>query len=172
MFFNILSVFGAIAGVVFFVMVLVALSMRQNPDLVIKWKVGKGAIRPFMAHDTDAGFDFFAPKSVTIPPKSTVKIDTRVSWEPNRHCYMQIQGRSGLAFNYGIEATNAGVIDENYRGSIGIKLFNTTDIQYEIKAGDRIAQGVVIMLPKIRSMKSDSLSSSDRGTSGFGGSGK
>jgi len=78
--------------------------------------------------------------------------------------------RSGLAWKQSIDV-GAGVIDADYRGSVGVILFNHSDQGFEIKAGDRIAQLIVqkILTPQV--LEVEDLDSTFRGVGGFGSTG-
>lgn len=84
--------------------------------------------------------------------------------------WVRIEGRSGLGFKHGI-LPHPGIIDCGYRGSAGIKLYNLTDKDYEIKAGDRIAQFVVYNNHDV-DVSEGEIEESLRGEKGFGSSGK
>lgn len=93
--------------------------------------------------------------------------------------YGQIKGRSGLSLLHNIEVCNAGVIDQDYRGTIKVKLYNTGDTDYIVKKGDRICQIIFYLIPKIKidlveSQKDDILElfNTTRGVNGIGSSGK
>ena len=78
--------------------------------------------------------------------------------------------RSGLAWKHSIDV-GAGVIDADYRGPVGVILFNHSDTDFEVKVGDRIAQLIieVIMIPDVAEV--DDLDSTARGSGGFGSTG-
>jgi dUTP pyrophosphatase len=78
--------------------------------------------------------------------------------------------RSGLAWKHSIDV-GAGVIDADYRGPVGVILFNHSDVDFEVKAGDRIAQLIIekIMTPNV--MAVEDLDSTVRGEGGFGSTG-
>jgi dUTP pyrophosphatase len=82
----------------------------------------------------------------------------------------RVAPRSGLAVKHGI-ATGAGVVDEDYRGEVRVLLFNHGDADFEIQAGDRIAQMVLerIVTPEVKVM--EELEESVRGAGGFGSTG-
>ena len=127
---------------------------------------------PVKAHETDAAFDLYADEDVVVPAGGAVNLTTNVTWEPSEKlCYMQIKGRSGLAFKSGIEASSAGVIDSDYRGAIGVRLINTTKEDFKISKGDRCAQGVVIPLVRTKAKLGAVNHDTCRGKSGFGSSG-
>jgi dUTP pyrophosphatase len=84
----------------------------------------------------------------------------------------QVRPRSGLALKQGIGMLNApGTIDADYRGEIGIILFNFSDKPFIIQRGDRIAQLVFARVEKASFVKVASLSETERGTGGFGHTG-
>ena len=84
----------------------------------------------------------------------------------------QVRPRSGLALKHGIGMLNApGTIDADYRGEIGVILFNFSDTPYPIRRGDRIAQLVFAKLEKAAFVKVDALSETARGAGGFGHTG-
>lgn len=83
-----------------------------------------------------------------------------------------VQPRSGLAANYGITLTNSpGLIDSNYRGEIKVIIQNTGSEDFEIKAGDRIAQLVIMPVERADFDAVEELPVSNRGQGGFGSSG-
>jgi len=140
-------------------------------------KMTKNAIIPTRKLKTDAGIDFYSMYSNCIMGHSSCIIPLNIAWQVEDipvgyNVYMQIQSRSGLAFNYSIECTNAGVIDQNYRGCISVKLYNMSNKTYYIKMGDRIAQGVIKLLPQFEIEEALVLDDTDRGNNGFGSSGK
>jgi dUTP pyrophosphatase len=81
-----------------------------------------------------------------------------------------IKSKSGLMVNHGI--TSDGTIDAHYTGSIRVCLFNHGGSKYEVKAGDKIAQLVIVpcLLPELELV--DSLEETDRGDNGFGSTGR
>lgn len=145
-------------------------------------KMEEGAIIPTFANGDgrNAGLDLYAclPADkgwVEIRPGDCMTISTGIAWEPisGCRCAMLIKSRSGMAIKHGIECSNAGVIDSTYRGAIAVKLYNHGYKAYVVNRGDRIAQGVVHLLPDIASIEEvDSLGETSRGTAGFGSSGR
>jgi dUTP pyrophosphatase len=84
----------------------------------------------------------------------------------------QVRPRSGLALKHGIGMLNApGTIDADYRGEIGVILFNFSDKPFTIHRGDRIAQIVFAKIEKAKIMRVDELSETARGAGGFGHTG-
>jgi dUTP pyrophosphatase len=126
----------------------------------------------------NAGIDFCAAERVVIYPKESRAVGLGVAWEvckqpgDMKKYAMIIQSRSGLAFNKMIEASNAGVIDEHYRGEIKVRLYNNGDDPFVVEVGDRVCQGIVHVLPEIYKIEMASeLSETNRGSKGFGSSG-
>jgi len=84
----------------------------------------------------------------------------------------QVRPRSGLALKYGIGMLNApGTIDADYRGEIGIILFNFSDVPFTVRRGDRIAQLVFARIEKASLTQVSVLSDTKRGAGGFGHTG-
>ena len=81
----------------------------------------------------------------------------------------QIRPRSGLALKKGITVLNTpGTVDADYRGEVGVILFNTSDEDFEVKAGDRIAQIVLNKVEQINWVEVEELDETERGDGGFG----
>lgn len=84
-----------------------------------------------------------------------------------------VSPRSGMALKEGITVLNSpGVIDPGYRGELGVILINHSDEDFFISKGDRIAQFIVLRTPRIEWNLVDDLEDSERGETGFGGTGK
>ncbi|MGD1980955.1 MAG: dUTP diphosphatase [Flavobacteriaceae bacterium] len=85
----------------------------------------------------------------------------------------QVRPRSGLAAKQGISVLNApGTIDADYRGEIGVILVNLSNKAVTIQPGDRIAQLVFAKFEQVQWKSSDKLNTTERGTGGFGSTGK
>lgn len=84
--------------------------------------------------------------------------------------FVNVAPRSGLTWKHSIDV-GAGVIDADYRGPVGVILFNHSDTEFEIKAGDRIAQLIIekIVTPQVTEV--DDLDFTIRGAGGFGSTG-
>jgi len=121
-----------------------------------------------------AGMDVYAADSFDVPAGSTrlVKTCIAVSWSgPDAsNYYLRVAPRSGLALKSGI-FVNAGVIDWDYRGEIGVVLYNSSDVNFEVKTGDRIAQMILEKINRVSVVQTEKLDSTDRGTGGFGSTG-
>ena len=118
-----------------------------------------------------AGHDLVSPITCVIPARNSIVIDTGV-----RICiwlghYGKIEGRSGLAIKHDI-VPFGGIIDEDYRGPIAVKLFNHSDIDYDVRAGDRIAQLIIQPYVSPTIARVTSLDETERDSSGFGSTGR
>ena len=149
----------------------------------MKIKLSGNGILPTRAHEWDAGLDLYTPEDVFVNRSErrgetcegvdigSATIDTLVHVEIPKGYVGFIKSKSGLAVKHGITAAG-GVIDSGYTGSVVVKLFNHTSKSYEFKAGEKIAQLVLlpILTPDLELV--DELDDTDRGSNGFGSSGK
>lgn len=138
-------------------------------------KVAKGAVLPTKAHATDAGFDLYCTSKEIDWTKRQIVCHTGLAFEiPEGHVGL-IFPRSSVSNKPLMMANSVGVIDSGYRGEVTAK-FNITGMN-EIYAnnyqvGDKIAQMIIIPHPEIEFEEADSLSESDRGTGGYGSTGR
>jgi dUTP pyrophosphatase len=134
----------------------------------MKVMLDPGAKMPTRSHPFDAGLDLYAMKDGIVDYSKT--FDTGVHVEIPEGCVGLIKSKSGLMVNNQI--TTDGTIDAHYTGSIKVKLFNHGETSYYVEAGQKIAQLVIIKceLPELELV--DSLEETDRGSNGFGSTGK
>lgn len=121
-----------------------------------------------------AGFDLTAgvDKAVVVEPGERKLIPTGIAMAVPFGYELQIRPRSGLALKYGITVLNTpGTIDADYRGEIGVVLFNSSKEGYIVGPGDRIAQGVLNKFEHVEFDFVDILDETDRGSGGFGSTG-
>jgi dUTP pyrophosphatase len=103
-------------------------------------KFSENAIIPTQGTNFAAGYDLYAAEDALVVCGSRKLIKTNISMEITPGYYGRIAPRSGLAYKNGIDVL-AGVIDSDYRGDIGVILYNTDkNIDFTVKKGDRIAQ--------------------------------
>lgn len=128
---------------------------------------------PVYAHPGDAGADLIAAEAVRLGPgeRATVATGVRIALPEGFVAF--VVPRSGLAAKHGITVVNApGTIDAGYRGEIKVILLNTdTHEAHDIQVGDRIAQMIVMQVPRARFVPVDTLPESVRGDGGFGSTG-
>lgn len=123
-------------------------------------------------HAGDAGYDLHADISVILPPSGATLVPTGVCVEiPAGHVGL-IRGRSGLALFSSVFAFE-GTIDSGYRGELKVLLLNINDRGHAtINRGDRIAQLVVVPCLTEDAERVDELPEGDRGSDGFGSTGR
>jgi dUTP pyrophosphatase len=127
---------------------------------------------PKYATAGDAGADLVSAEDIRIPAHQRVLVKTGIKIAiPNGYVGL-VHPRSGLALKHGITVLNApGTIDAGYRGEVGVILLNTGSIDFEVSAGDRIAQLVIQKVEYAEFESVDELSETDRGSGGFGSTG-
>ena len=128
------------------------------------------AVPPVRAHETDAGFDLCAAHDFTLGPGDGWRSGTGLALAIPDGWYGQILGRSSVSAS-GI-AVLGGVIDSSYRGEVWIILANVGQVPYEIRAGWKIAQLVILPVPRVTVEVVDELDQTARGTGGFGSTGQ
>ena len=122
-----------------------------------------------------AGLDIRAnlDESVTLRPLERAMIPTGLFVELPEGYEMQIRPRSGLAAKHGITVLNSpGTIDADYRGEIKVILVNLSNEPFTIESGERIAQMIVARYEQIEWQSVEVLGETERGTGGFGSTGK
>lgn len=128
---------------------------------------------PAKAHSDDAAYDLRSRTDITLPVGKSTLVPTGVYMELPVNYEAQIRPRSGLALKHNLTLTNSpGTIDAGYRGEVGVIMFNHGPEEFAVKRGDRIAQMVIAELPQTELLLSDELNATDRGTGGFGSTGK
>ncbi|NWV47910.1 DUT protein, partial [Daphoenositta chrysoptera] len=134
-------------------------------------KLSENAFAPSRGSARAAGYDLYSAYDCVIPPmeKAVVKTDIQIALPSG--CYGRVAPRSGLAAKHFIDV-GAGVIDEDYRGNVGVVLFNFGKETFEVKRGDRIAQLICerIYYPELEEV--EALDDTERGEGGFGSTGK
>lgn len=128
---------------------------------------------PAYAHPGDAGADLRSRETLTLAPGQRALVGTGVALALPDGYVAFVVPRSGLAAKRGITIVNApGTVDAGYRGEIMVTLLNTDAHEpFEIAVGDRIAQLIVMPVPRVRFIPVDRLPGSDRGEAGFGSTG-
>jgi dUTP pyrophosphatase len=128
---------------------------------------------PTRAHPGDAGLDLYAVEAAVLAAGERASIPTGIAVEiPPGHAGLVLP-RSGLAARHGISVVNApGLIDADYRGEVRVLLLNTDREQaFELAAGDRIAQLIIVAVVIAEVDEVPSLTDTVRGAGGFGSSG-
>lgn len=133
-------------------------------------QLDKQALMPVRAHDTDAGLDLLSPVDTVVPAHGAVTIDTGVHIELPVRTAGFLKSKSGLNVKYGI--TSDGTIDVGYTGSIAVKLYNHSGMDYAVRRGDKISQLVVVKIDTPELVLVDKLADTERGSGGFGSTGR
>lgn len=128
------------------------------------------ALMPKRGHATDAGLDLLSPIDTVVPANGSISIDTGVHIELSPNTAGFLKSKSGLNVKYGI--TSEGVIDVGYTGSIAVKLYNHSGMDYVVRRGDKISQLVVVNIDTPDLVLVDKLADTERGNGGFGSTGR
>jgi len=129
---------------------------------------------PARAYAHDAGLDLHALEGAHLGPGERAALRTGIAVEIPAGQAGLVLPRSGLAIRHGIAIVNApGLIDAGYRGEVRVLLLNTDrEVPFAIAPGDRIAQLVLIRVELPLVVEVDALAATDRGSDGFGSSGR
>ena len=128
---------------------------------------------PAYAHPGDAGADLRSAVDGVVPARSRATFGTGVAIALPDGFVGLVHPRSGLAAKHGVTVLNApGTVDAAYRGEIAVTLVNHSDEDFQVQAGDRIAQLLVQAVERARFIRVEKLPDSHRGTGGFGSTGK
>ena len=138
-------------------------------------KLTETAKIPTRATEGSVGYDLFVDvdSKVIIKPHETVMLPSNIAMEIPKGYFGAIYARSGLSTKQGLRpATCVSVIDSDYRGGVGLPIHNDTDEERIINPYERVAQLVIqeAYTPEIEVV--DELSETDRGSDGFGSSGR
>ncbi|WP_314853726.1 dUTP diphosphatase [uncultured Microbacterium sp.] len=128
---------------------------------------------PAYAHPGDAGADLVSTEALRLEPGQRALVGTGVRIALPDGYVAFVVPRSGLAARHGITIVNSpGTVDAGYRGEIKVSLLNTDASQaYDVAVGDRIAQLIIMPVPRVRFVAVDELPDSSRGEGGFGSTG-
>jgi len=148
----------------------VKVEIRQLPH-------GEGLDLPAYQSAHAAGLDLLAAvpddTPLTLAPGRHALVPTGLSIALPSGYEAQVRPRSGLAAKHGVTVLNApGTVDADYRGEIGVLLINHGDAPFAIRRGERIAQMVIASVTRAELVPAASLSSTERGSGGFGSTGR
>jgi dUTP pyrophosphatase len=148
----------------------VKIEMRQLPH-------GEGLALPAYQSALAAGLDLLAAVAEDAPiilaPGKYTLVPTGLSIALPPGYEAQVRPRSGLAVKHGVTVLNApGTVDADYRGEIGVPLINHGDVPFTIRRGERIAQMVIAPVVQAELVPVTTLSTTERGSGGFGSTGR
>jgi dUTP pyrophosphatase len=116
-----------------------------------------------------AGMDVMAASDGELAPGARALVPTGLFMEIPEGYEGQMRPRSGLALKHGITMLNSpGTIDSDYRGEVGLILYNASDELFRYKKGDRLGQIVFAKVEQAEVVQVESLSDTERGSGGFG----
>ena len=147
------------------------------PDMGIEIRIVNKSSNSYPEYATTgaSGMDIRAAidKQVVLQPMQRALLPTGLFVSIPEGYEIQIRPRSGLAIKQGITCLNTpGTIDADYRGEIKVILINLSAEEQTIQPGDRIAQMVLQKVERIEWQPVETLDDTDRGTGGFGSTGK
>ena len=138
-------------------------------------KLSANAILPTYGSKEAAGADLYAclDEEITIGAGETAWIGTGISLEVPKGCAGLIYARSSMGTKRGLAPANkVGVIDSDYRGEVRVVLYNHSGKPQTVAPGERIAQLLITPVLTPRYEEAEELTDTDRGTGGFGSTGK
>lgn len=134
---------------------------------------GEGLPLPSYASEGAAGLDIVAAESLTLEPGARHAVATGFAIAIPEGYEVQVRPRSGLALKHGITCLNTpGTIDSDYRGEVKVILANLGSEPFEVVRGERIAQMIPAQVTHAIFIETEKLCTTERGTAGFGSTGR
>ena len=134
---------------------------------------GDGLPLPAYASAGAAGLDIVAAETFDLEPGARHPVTTGFAIAVPDGYEVQVRPRSGLALHHGVTCLNTpGTIDSDYRGEIKVVLINHGAEPFAVRHGERIAQLVPAAVTRAAAREADALDDTDRGSSGFGSTGR
>lgn len=142
--------------------------------MILKFKrLSPDAALPSYAHPSDAGMDVRSAVDVVVPRGGRALVKTGLVMLLPPGYEAQVRPRSGLALKSGVTVLNTpGTIDSGYRGEVGVILANFGEADFPVRKGDKIAQLVIAPVTQPEIVETEIVDETDRGTGGFGSTGK
>lgn len=149
------------------------MSQPEAEPLVLIHRLDRGLPLPARAHPGDAGVDLYAAEAVLLGVGERATVGTGVAVSIPEGYAGLVAPRSGLAQRHGLGIVNApGVVDAGYRGEIRVILVNHGAEPVSLARGERIAQMLVVPVTVREMLEVEELPPSERGTGGFGSTGR
>ncbi len=139
-------------------------------ELKVK-KIVSDAKLPAYAHPGDAGFDLYTSEAISLKPGERVQVPTGIAMEIPDGFVGLIWDKSGLSHKFGLK-TLGGVIDAGYRGEVKVGMINLSKELYTFEKGHKVAQMIIQKREEPTIIEVSELDDSERGTGGFGSTGK
>jgi dUTP pyrophosphatase len=147
-----------------------------EPKKTIEYEVtSELSVNPSYNYPSDSGFDLHSIENVRVPSLGRALVPTGIKFDIPDGYEIQIRPKSGLSLKHGITVLNTpGTIDSGYNGEIKVILFNTSDTEFLVEVGMKIAQAVICPVLNgkwVDLQKVTSIENKDRGSNGFGSTG-
>ncbi|XP_028984657.1 deoxyuridine 5'-triphosphate nucleotidohydrolase, mitochondrial isoform X1 [Betta splendens] len=133
-------------------------------------RLSNHATTPTRGSSKAAGYDLYSAYDYSIGSMDKAIVKTDIQIAVPHGCYGRVAPRSGLAAKHFIDV-GAGVVDEDYRGNLGVVLFNFSKETFEVRKGDRVAQLLCEKICYPDLVEQETLDETDRGAGGFGSTG-
>lgn len=134
-------------------------------------RLHENAVLPEYKTENAAGFDLASVTHVDVKPGETLLVATGWAFEVPEGYELQLRPRSGVSLKTNLRVI-LGTIDSDYRGEVRVIVQNVGNTVESVSYGERIAQGVLNRVPKARFMLVNELSTTQRGSGGYGSTGK
>ena len=134
-------------------------------------KLSESATIPTRGSEVAAGWDLYASQECVVPARGKAIIATDIAIAVPVGYYGRVAPRSGMAWKKHTDI-GAGVIDADYRGPVGVVMFNHADEDLQVELGDRVAQLVIEQISMAPLTQVDSLDDTERGEGGYGSTGR
>jgi len=150
--------------------------MQKVQLKILDKRIGNEIALPQYATSGSAGLDLRAciDEDITLKPGETTLIPTGIAIHiDDPSLAAMILPRSGLGHKHGIVLGNlVGLIDSDYQGQLFVSCWNRSDESFVISIGERVAQMVIVPVVQVGFEQVDEFSVTDRGTGGFGHTGR
>jgi len=145
------------------------MAVSSEMKLFVK-RLSEKAKLPVRGSKQAAGYDLSSAHDVLIPARGKALVKTDLAMIIPEGCYGRIAPRSGLSWKKHLDI-GAGVIDRDYRGNVGVVIFNHAETEFQVTTGDRVAQLILERLAEPDVVEVDDLTETERGCSGYGSTG-
>lgn len=149
-------------------------TLIAGAPLPVKIKLlSQSAKVPTYGSEGAACFDLYAADTVAVAPGRAATVKTDVAFEVPEGYALMIYSRSGMGFKHGVRLGNCtGIVDSDFRGHVPVRLHNDGREVYVVTLGERVAQAMIVPVPRVEFQVVDDLSATVRGENGFGSTGK
>lgn len=130
-------------------------------------KLSQNAFAPVRSSEKSAGYDLRSAYDIIVPKHGKALVHTDIQIKVPEGSYGRVAPRSGLTVKHFIDV-GAGVVDADYRGNVGVVLFNHSAQDFQVCKGDRIAQLICEKIFYAKIVEEKSLDETKRGSRGFG----